>query len=169
MQPFIEMALEHAWLIVVAVVVAFVLLLKLLSGVEREIYPYARKAVLTDGERHFATTLQRCVPPGVVLLMKVRLADFLEVEMRGTERLKYFGKISQKHADFLFVDAETFDPLLVVELDDRSHRQSRRTMESDAFKDRAYEAAEVPILRIKAARNYKKTEIGREIFHRLRR
>lgn len=126
-------------------------------------FPFAAKVVLTDAELAFHGVLVQCLPADTVLLSKVRLADFLEVQAAPGEHLRHFGRISQKHADFLLVDPATADPLLVIELDDSSHRRSQRTIESDEFKDHAYAAARVPILRIPAARSYNRSDLTARI------
>jgi hypothetical protein len=128
-----------------------------------EVYPFARIPVLTDAELNFHDTLRTCLPPGTVLLMKVRLADFLHVTERGDDYLRHFGRISQKHADFLLVDSQTFLPLLVIELDDSTHRRNQRTMDSDELKNSIYSAAELSILRVPAARTYNAEELRRMV------
>ncbi len=152
-------------IVIVGVVAAVVLLVVFLLRPEKpkEILPYVPQPVLTNAELNFYRTLVQCIPRRATLLCKVRLADFLKVEDHDGSYLRYFGKISQKHADFLLVDGETTEPLLVIELDDSTHRRNQRTIESDAFKDRGYAAAGLPILRVKAARSYRRDEIATEI------
>lgn len=138
--------------IVVAVVV--IVLVTLLGRGRAPAYPFVRQPVMTEAEIHFFRHIVPCIPQGTYLLSKVRLADFLQVTVRGNDYMRYFSRIGQKHADFLLIDARTCAPLLVVELDDSSHRRNARTMESDHFKDNAFAAAGLPILRVKTARQY---------------
>jgi len=155
-------------LLLVAVLLLLVIAVWLLLRARRDQFPYELKPVLTDPERHFHTTLRQALPPGTLLLMKVRLADFLEITVRNDAYLRHFGRISQKHTDFLVVDAETLTPLLAIELDDSSHRHSLRTRESDTFKELAYQAAGLPLLRVPLARKYDRSRLREVIQQGLR-
>lgn len=147
----------------------FILLLAIVAWVlstfrgKGEIFPYATQPMLTPTEALFLQALRPAVPPTLWLLSKVRLADFLRVTIRGDQYLSHFGRISQKHADFLLVDPASGAPVLVIELDDSTHRHNARTMASDDFKDRAFEAANLPVLRIPTARSYDSREIAQSI------
>ena len=63
------------------------------------------------------------------------------------------GRISQKHVDFVLVDVRSTEIVLVVELDDKTHRRRDRS-ERDEFLDRAFAAAGVDVLHVPAAANY---------------
>lgn len=149
--------------IAILVAVAVVVFLILTTRGRKPKFPFETKPVLTEAELAFHRALAECVPPDTILLSKVRLADFLQVTTRGDEFMRYFGKISQKHSDFLLVDAATSEPVLSIELDDSSHRRSKRTAESDEFKNRVYEAAGLAILRVPARRTYDKRDLRGEI------
>lgn len=144
---------------VLAVIIIAVFLLR--SGGKRPIFPYVGQAVLSPAEQRFFQALAGATPQGTVLLSKVRLADFMEVTSEaGEQRLAYFGRISQKHADFLLIDGETSMPLVVIELDDASHRNNQRTMESDRFKNSAFGAAGITILRFPVQKQYDVGALG---------
>ncbi len=128
-----------------------------------ERYPFDTKPVLTEAELAFHAVLADCVPDDLILLAKVRLADFLNVRKGEQEFLRYFGKISQKHSDFLLIDAGSSEPVLAIELDDSTHRRLRRTIDSDQFKDAAYEAAGLPVLRVPAAKRYNAAELRGDV------
>ena len=51
------------------------------------------------------------------------------------------------HCDFVLADARTLEPLLVIELDDKSHWQTD-AQECDKFKDAVLDVAGVPLLRV---------------------
>ena len=143
-----------------------IFLVRLLNRTRRVEFPFAAKSVFTDSERLFFHVLRTCAPPGTMLLAKVRLADFLDVRgAPSNEYLRHFGRISQKHTDFLLVDADRGGPMLAIELDDATHRTNARTRESDAFKQAAYAAAGVPLLRVPLARKYDAHGL-RDVIHR---
>lgn len=139
--------------LVIAIIALIIFLFR--RGVKKPLYPYESRAVLTPAEQVFHKALMEAVPEDSILLSKVRLADFLEVTREaGEHRLAYFGRISQKHADFLLIDRESALPLLVVELDDSSHKNNQRTRESDVFKNAAFAAAEISIQRFPVQKKY---------------
>lgn len=144
------------------VIVALWLLLR--SRGRKPIYPYALKAVLSPAEALFFEALLDALPEGCHLLSKVRLADFLDVTGEaGEERLGHFARIAQKHTDFLVIDAGTAQPLVAVELDDSSHQTNRRTVENDLFKNAAYHAAGLAILRFPVERSYDRRQLRRAL------
>ncbi|MCC5874823.1 MAG: DUF2726 domain-containing protein [Candidatus Sumerlaeia bacterium] len=145
--------------VVLAIIILAFYLLRT-SG-KKPIFPYKPKAALSPAEKHFYNALATATPGDTVLLSKVRLADFLEVTSEaGEHRLAFFGRISQKHADFLLIDGETSLPLVVIELDDNSHKNNQRTIESDRFKNSTYAAAGVTILRFPVQKNYDPASLG---------
>jgi hypothetical protein len=86
------------------------------------------------------------------------LADIFFVA-RPNENRSYFGKISQKHLDFLVCDPITMKPVFSVELDDSSHQRNKR-QERDEFIESVCEAAGLPLLRFPAQREYDSREIA---------
>lgn len=72
--------------------------------------------------------------------------------------MKYFGKISQKHVDFILCDPDTMNPLCGIELDDSSHI-SRKRQERDLFVERVFRDANLKLIRIPAKFGYISTEI----------
>lgn len=144
------------------VIVALWLILR--TRTRKPLHPYAPKAVLSPAERAFHEALRDALPDGCHLLSKVRLADFLEVtDEAGEERLGHFSRIAQKHTDFLLIDAATSLPLVAVELDDSTHQTNRRTMENDLFKNAAYQAAGIVILRYPVERHYDRGHLRRAL------
>jgi hypothetical protein len=53
--------------------------------------------------------------------------------------------------DFLICDAGSMQPLLGIELDDASHGKAE-SVDRDRFMERVFGAAELPLMRVKAAR-----------------
>jgi very-short-patch-repair endonuclease len=73
-----------------------------------------------------------------------------------------FAKVRQKHADFVLCSCDKISPVLVIELDDKSHdgEQQRRR---DEDKNRVLEAAGIPLLRYRAKAAYSSKEIAQAI------
>lgn len=121
---------------------------------DHDAHPYAmRKYLLSKAERSFHGVLQQAAPPGTQIYSKVRMADVLQVRKGARNRLGFFNKISSKHFDFVLTDASTSAIIAVIELDDASHRSNRAKI-SDTFKNKATDAADLPLMRVDAARSY---------------
>ena len=121
--------------------------------------PYRlRDDFLSPAEFSFYKVLSSVVGTSLTIQSKVRLADVFFVA-RPNENRSYFGKISQKHLDFLVCDPITMQPVFGVELDDASHSRSKR-QDRDEFVDRVCEAAGLPLLRFPAQREYDAREIA---------
>ena len=98
------------------------------------------------------------------VLAKVRLADIVTVA-RGDEHWQsQFNRISSKHADFVLCALESFEPLLVIELDDASHDRTD-AQQRDMVKSKALEAARVPLLRLRAKNVSTPQDLARRIDH----
>lgn len=113
---------------------------------------FSRETLLSDGELAFYRVLLPSLPRGLAICMKVRLSDVINCSGQAW-RQGWGARISQKHLDFVLIDAETTAIRLVIELDDRTHQRKDRR-ERDIFVDSALDCAGVPILRVPAAAQY---------------
>jgi hypothetical protein len=124
--------------------------------------PYRlRDDFLSPAEFSFYKVLSGLVGTHLVIQSKVRLADIFFVS-RPNENMSYFHRIAQRHVDFLICEPQTMKPLLGIELDDSSHNRSDR-QERDDFVDHVFEAAELPLVRVPAEREYNSREIAAQI------
>ena len=120
-------------------------------------YPYtAARSILTPGELAFLPVLRQAVPPGVEICPKVRLADVLICPEDFWD--EHGWRVSSKHLDFVLADDETLAPLLCVELDDASHHDRDR-QRRDQFLDEALAAVGLPLLHVRAMRQYPLEEL----------
>ena len=148
------MSLDQILGAVVAIVILAVLiaLARKVFGAEAALPYFSRQWLLTKGESVFYQTLRQATPDHLIICMKVRMGDV--VNCSGQAWKAGFGaRISQKHLDFVLVDAQTTAIAMAIELDDRSHRRADR-IERDEFVDRVFAAAGVPLLRVPAAAKY---------------
>ena len=114
----------------------------------RSRFPYVRRDLLTTNEFPFYQLLEPlCRKHGWLLLVKMRLADILEVAPGEKDYMAYFNKIKAKHTDFVLCDPDTLEVLCGVELDDPSHDRPER-IERDEFVDHVYEAAGIPLIHV---------------------
>lgn len=113
--------------------------------------PYKQKYILSKAEYSFYLALSPLADKHhCIVCPKVGLKDLIEVDLSVIDKndyMKYFGKISQKHVDFLVCDNK-LKPIFAIELDDKSHKKDR-AKEKDSFKDQVFAGIGLPLKRIK--------------------
>lgn len=130
-------------------------------------YPYGlRDEFLSPAEISFFHVLKGVMQPGHYLITKVRLSDLFYVKQPNVNQAAR-NRTDGKHVDFVVCDGGSMQPLLAIELDDASHKR-KDSQESDDFKNRAFSAAGLPLLRVTAARAYLPQEIANRIQELLR-
>lgn len=117
--------------------------------------------LLTRAEMSFYRALRQATPVGCLICPKVRLGDIVRCP-EGTWTPDRGGPISAKHLDFVLVDDESFEILLAIELDDRSHDEPE-AQKRDRFKDKVMAQGGVPLLRVPTARSYSVDELRTDI------
>ena len=79
-------------------------------------------------------------------------------------RRRALNAVMAKSVDFVICDVLTLDPVAAIEVDDRSHLLPKRR-DRDAFVNEVFAEIGVPLLRVKAQRNYSVAEL-RDFFAR---
>lgn len=122
-----------------------------------------RKAdsLATKGELAFYSVLQAAVDDKVLICPKVRLLDVISAH-RTENWQSYNNRLMQKHIDFVLCESQTLRPLLAIELDDRTHQRKDR-QERDEFINQVYQAAQLPVLHVKAEAHYETAALRREL------
>lgn len=109
---------------------------------------YSRWAsILTKHEQSFYPTLLKAVAGDYQIMAKVRLRDIVRLENDPPERDRHLGRLSCRHIDFLLCEPLTLKPLLVVELDDKSHDKPF-AKDNDRYKNELFINAGMPLLRV---------------------
>jgi len=129
-------------------------------------YPYEKEqALFTPAERSFLGVLEQAVDGKLRIMGKVRLADVVKVKKGNNKSAwqKAFNRIQSKHLDFVACDCESLGVKFVIELDDKSHNQSKRQNRDD-FIDKVLEAAEIPIFHFAAKPTYTIQELQNALF-----
>jgi hypothetical protein len=127
---------------------------------DADLYPYKlTQSLLTASEAAFYSALLLAAGRRYVVFAKVRLADLCQDLDRWAD-IRAFNKVSSKHVDFVLCDATTFQPVLAVELDDRSHlRADRRSR--DAFVDGIFRTMGLGVYRQWVRHSYDPAAIAR--------
>lgn len=138
--------------IVLAVVIVFVLKNQ---NAEEELLPYrAKKYFFTRSEREFFLCLEENIDHNhYAIFPKVRLADFMEVTVRGQEYQSWFNRIKSKHVDFILWDSQNERVAVAFEVDGNSHN-GQKAQERDAFVEDAYKATGIRLERIKVGTDF---------------
>lgn len=103
-------------------------------------------SILTRVELFFYKVLTQEIPKEYIVCPKVGLKDFIDVTTKNNY-LGHFGRIAQKHIDFLVCEKETLKPVIGIEIDDGSHQRKDR-IERDKNVNKLYESLGFKILRI---------------------
>lgn len=134
---------------------AFVVAIVLLTGPARRrskstgVVTYKSKPVLSDWEKRAIQTLMDQLSPDLHLCPQVRLADIVNVQ--SVDRAAWrsaFNRIASKSVDFVVMDLRNGTPILVIELDDRSHSRPERR-DRDALVNDVLRQASIPLVRFK--------------------
>lgn len=158
--------MEFVIIVVLVVVVAFVLASragrpKQATGSQKSKgAPWAytpRESFLTRSETAFFRAVRGVLPDNHHAFPKVRLSDIVEIKASGRDYWSAFGRISQKHVDFVLCDS-SFKPYLVVEVDGASHRRKKQQA-SDATKDEVLRVSGLPLVRYQVGTEWDLTRI----------
>ncbi len=139
-------------------------LIKSLFGAAEPVaeWPYrTRDSLLSPAEVSFYHVLSSVMNGQAVICPKVGLKDILLITKRykSREYYRYFGRISQKHVDFVLCEPKSMQPVVAIELDDRSHGKADR-VERDTIVDQIFSAAGLPLRHVAAAQAYNTSEMA---------
>jgi len=158
--PFVFADMFSKPFLIVSLLVLGIVILKsaiiFLEGRSLRHCAYTKKdSLLTDAEKCFYAALKEAVGSDWIIFSQVSLLEILSIsETKNTRSyITALNRIRAKHVDFLLCEKETTKPLLVIELDDSSHRWPSRILR-DAFVDKAFASTGLPILHVKAAASY---------------
>lgn len=146
--------LNHLFFLIVPVILVLMLRWLVCKSHKQMFLPYKKqKYLLTRSEYDFYRVLKPIAARnGWVICPKVRLADVVYVKEQGKGWNTYFGKIAQKHLDFVICN-RSLQPLFAVELDDKSHSRAD-TIRRDMEKNKILEASGFTLVRIKTRKTY---------------
>lgn len=116
--------------------------------------PYLRRPqLLNAAEQRFHFRLVQALDGLYAIYPKVRLADVIEVRGDAIEFQAAWSRIAAKHVDFLIAVPETYQPLLVIELES-DEAFGGDGQPKDDWLERALLFAGMPIVRVKLRRDY---------------
>jgi predicted RNA-binding Zn-ribbon protein involved in translation (DUF1610 family) len=156
-------------IIILVVLVGLLIFKKYFKSDSSAAFPYQSKnSLCSPAERSFLGVLDQLLVDKYRVILKVRLADLLEVPKGVSKSLRQsaLNRISSKHADFVVCDKNNLSILGVIELDDQSHKSAKR-QKRDGFLDSALIAASIPIVHIRAQNTYSVVDIQNQLQNNL--
>jgi len=116
-----------------------------------DLLPYKQTFILTKNEYRFYKTLRIIADRNNLLICpKVGLKDLFTVTDRENY-MSWFGRIAQKHIDFLVCD-NMLKPLFGIELDDKSHGNGQN--KGDELKNALFKQSDISLIRVRAIAEY---------------
>lgn len=124
--------------------------------------PYYKKNPLSIAELSLFKVLERVIGNQYYIFPQVNLSSLVKINARGRMWWTYFGKISRKSVDFVLAEKTDCRPILIIELDDSTHKNLRRH-DRDIFCDKVFKSAQLPILHIIYGNEYNIVQLKEEI------
>ena len=119
------------------------------------------KYFVSDAEGNFFRVLHKVVGDRGHVLAQVSLRQLLWFPGNSHSnpgRQTWQNKVAAKSVDFVVCDPATLRPLVVIELDDRTHARPERQTRDDEVRD-LLDAAGLPLVGVLCSRNYDTREI----------
>jgi len=126
--------------------------------------PYKqRDRFLSSAELSFYHVLRSVVQDQAIINNKVNLNDIVYVSKKDASQYRiYTNKIDRKHVDFLLCNPKTLQPILAIELDDKSHQRADRKAR-DEFINKVFDTVHLPLLRIPAQHTYNTNNLAAKL------
>ncbi len=115
--------------IILVVLVGLLIFKKYFKPDSSKAFPYQSKnSLCSPAERSFLGVLDQLFADKYRVILKVRLADLLEIPKGVSKSLRQsaLNRISSKHVDFVVCNKNDLSILGVIELDDQSHKSAKR-------------------------------------------
>ncbi len=117
--------------------------------------PYRRSTLLTKRELGFYSALKPIADAkGLTVLAKIRVGDLVQIGAYEKNRQTYLNKVSRKHVDFALANPQNLEIVLLIELDDFTHDDSKR-YDRDRFLESVFEKTGYNFLRVRTTENLK--------------
>ncbi len=131
--------------------------------VENQEPNFYKKEFLSKAESNFYQVLEKiAVDNNWVIQSKVRLEALIGVKFEAENRYGLRNTIKSREMDFVICEKTNLKPVLVIELDDRSHQRSDR-VERDENIEKSLREACLPILRVPVSYSYAPETLTQDI------
>lgn len=159
-------------LLIIIVMIAIGIILQLIINNKKNtqktpVYDYKNaykcvESLLTKAELNFYDTLEPiCSELNIAVFTKVRMGDLVTVKSKENNRA-YWNKIQSKHIDFVLCNIKTLQPIICLELDDKSHNRPDR-IERDKFINEVLTSVGYKVIHIPCSYKYDNMNIKSKI------
>lgn len=122
-----------------------------------------RESLLLEHEQQYFRTLTQVVGAHATVFPKVRLSDFIQPHGVQPEQRAHWMRVQRRCVDFLLCSPNTLSPVLAIDLDTRAKKRRREQSPGGDVVDKALKTANIPLLRIRATREYDPHEVLHQI------
>ncbi len=127
---------------------------------EKEVqkFPYKLKQYFfTKSEQEFLRILEQKIDYSkYTVFPKVRMGDYVEVDLPIGERMPPWSRIRSRHVDFILWSIEKSAIVAAIELDGKSHN-THKAQKNDAFKDEVFKSISVPLHRVRVGTSFEQS------------
>lgn len=122
-----------------------------------------RESLLLDHEQRYFQALSRVVGDHARVFPKVRLSDLVQPQgVQGDQRMHWM-RVQRRCVDFLLCSPNNLSPVLAIDLDTRLKKRRREQSPGGDVLDNALKTADIPLLRVRASRDYSPHEVRQQI------
>jgi len=122
-----------------------------------------RDSLLLEHEQRYFATLSRVIGYHARVFPKVRLSDLIEPHGVQPEQRNHWMRVQRRCVDFLLCSPNNLSPVLAIDLDTRAKKRRRESTPGGDILDKALKTAHIPLLRIRATREYDEHEVLNQI------
>jgi hypothetical protein len=122
-----------------------------------------RESLLLEHEQRYFATLIQVVGRYARVFPKVRLSDFVQPHGVQPEQRAHWLRVQRRCVDFLLCSPNNLSPVLAIDLDTRVKKRRREQSPGGDVVEKALKAANIPLLRIRATREYDPHEVLHQI------
>lgn len=115
-----------------------------------------KKTLLNSSEATFLKMLSSKLGENIIVIPQVNLLSFVEVDNSFENLYEEIETLRKFTVDYLLIDSATTEPILVVELDGKSHEGFSKK-NRDHYVNQVCDKAKIPIIHVQVGDNFEKS------------
>lgn len=116
-----------------------------------------RYSLLQQHEQNYFKALSKVIGRNAYIFPKVRLSELIRPQGTGTQAVQraHWSRVQRRCVDFLLCSPNSLAPVLAIDLDNKSKKRKREHSKGGGdILAESLMAASIPLLRVRAAREY---------------
>lgn len=162
--------MNNLYIFIAVIVVGLAVYIELFSKrnntteIKKTIYNYqAKQCFMTKSENDFFRMLNNVVGDRYFIFPQAHLSAILDEKIKGQNWKAAFKHINGKSVDYVLCDRQTLKPVYAVELDDYTHKYSKR-QERDQEVERMFQGAGIPLVRFNDYKTLNQEDMAKRFF-----